>query len=745
MDDATQYRLALRATALAYVGAGWPVIPLAQVTYDGDGKKTIKPLIRWQREPASIVTTAEQVERWFGLTGKAEGLAIATGALLAIDLDEYKAAYGGVELPAGGWQEQHAGRGGGHVYLANPGGQRNTAGGLAPGVDTRGDGGLSVAAPTRCVHADGRVTQWQTVRPVSELPRVDQLPPAPEPAVRRAARERSAPGTATEVAPEAAAFSVARARDEWLSSVHGGRHETLIRYLAVLVRYRLAQGVELSALIGELQDAADEHPDAQAGEQFETVDAAISWAIDAARATPWVLKKPEGLEARFTPPDPARPAERPGALPTLSGEFWAARPVLAHLRDAAWSRRLAPDAVFHAVLARLAAGRRAVIGIDSGIEDSSLNYFAAIIGASGAGKSRAWRLAGRLLALDPDHCLTRPLGSGEGVSEAFMGVVQSIDPESMKTIKLRTQVRRNVLFELDEGQALTAMLQRSGATIGPALRSAWSGAVLGQQNADAERNRRVTDYATGLVAGFQPDAMQALIDDTHTGMPQRFAFVAATDPALPRERPDYPGALPANLSGVLEGMSANPFGSRDVEFGAMVTVPPQVTDELDAALLAVGTGAVTPAELDSQRIAMMLRFAGLLALLEGRFAVDDEDWQLAGQLWAVSAGVRDALVARAAETAERARDAADERYAARQVRTAAEVANAPAAVERIAIRLARHVHAEGALTRGPARRMLASRDRGLFDAAVELAEARGWVTTSDSKLTPGTSRPVDKS
>lgn len=304
LDDNTAYRLALRATALAYVAKGWRVIPLAQVTYDGEGNKHIRPLIKWQREPASVVTTPEQVERWFGLTGQAQGLAIATGAVLAVDLDEYKAGYAGVELPAGGWQEVHAGRGGGHVYLANPDGQRNTAGAHGSGVDTRGDGGLSVAAPTRCLHPDGRVTQWQTVRPVGELPHPATLPPAPPLAVRAAQRERSAPGTVTPMTPEAAEFSVVRGRDAWLASRHGERHTALIKYLGTLVRYRLAQGAELSALIGELQDAADEHPDAQAGEEFESVDSAIGWAVEQARATPWRIGPPEGFAARFEPPGP---------------------------------------------------------------------------------------------------------------------------------------------------------------------------------------------------------------------------------------------------------------------------------------------------------------------------------------------------------------------------------------------------------------------------------------------------------
>jgi hypothetical protein len=546
------------------------------------------------------------------------------------------------------------------------------------------------------------------------------------------------PGRPT-VKPRDEAYSIAAAkRAQWLASRAGSRHEVLMDFGGTLARVLLADGRTPDEVCDALETEVAAHPDSAV---FETAEKDVQDCVRYAMANPWVFGTPPGFDGRFAAPDPAGPAERTGALPTLSGEFWQARPVLSHLRTAAWAKRLAPDAVLHAVLARLAAGRRAAIVIDSGIEDSSLNYFAAIIGASGAGKSRAWRLASRLLDLDPDHCPTRPLGSGEGISEAFMGVVSTVDPETMKPVKLRTQIRHNVLFELDEGQSLTAMLQRSGATVGPALRSAWSGAVLGQQNADAERNRRVTGYATGLVAGFQPDAMQALIDDTHTGMPQRFAFVAAADPSLPRDRPAYPGELPGDLRGVLEGTAANPFGARDVEFGPVVTVPPEVTDELDAALLAVGTGTITPPELDSQRIAMMLRFAGLLALLEGRFAVDDEDWQLAGQLWAVSAGVRDALVTRAAETAERVRDLADGHYAVKQARAAAAVNGVDQAIERVARRLALRVRTADGLTIGQAKQALAHRDRHLFDGAVEYADARGWLDVGDDKLSPGDSRP----
>ena len=112
------------------------------------------------------------------------------------------------------------------------------------------------------------------------------------------------PGQPTPMTPEAASFAVSRARDEWLASMRGSRHTTLVEYFAVLARARLAQGAGLAAVAGELQAAADEHPDAQAGEQFETVEGLIGWAIDQARAAPWVIREAQGFEGRFAAPDP---------------------------------------------------------------------------------------------------------------------------------------------------------------------------------------------------------------------------------------------------------------------------------------------------------------------------------------------------------------------------------------------------------------------------------------------------------
>ena len=55
------------------------------------------------------------------------------------------------------------------------------------------------------------------------------------------------------------------------------------------------------------------------------------------------------------PTHPTQPAQEAQPTPfNLPAEFWDARPALAHVRAAAWSRNRSPDAVLGSVLARVA-------------------------------------------------------------------------------------------------------------------------------------------------------------------------------------------------------------------------------------------------------------------------------------------------------------------------------------------------------------------------------------------------------
>ena len=103
----------------------------------------------------------------------------------------------------------------------------------------------------------------------------------------------------------------------------------------------------------------------------------------------------------------------------LPEEFWQARPVFQHIRQAAHSRTTSADAVFHAVLARVAAQvpyqwqLPPIVG-----SPKPLSYFTISVGAPGVGKSNANEVAAELLPF-PSSVVELPAGSGEGLIEAL--------------------------------------------------------------------------------------------------------------------------------------------------------------------------------------------------------------------------------------------------------------------------------------------------------------------------------------
>ena len=178
----------------------------------------------------------------------------------------------------------------------------------------------------------------------------------------------------------------------------------------------------------------------------------------------------------------------------------------------------------------------------------SLNYFAAVIGRAGAGKSAGAAtardglpLADRGLEVADD----RPLGSGEGLAELYMGARTEDDPATGKPTKVRAQVRWNTYLYIDEGEALLDQTDRKGATISETLRRGWSGQTLGQSNASQDRTRIIPagQYRLGMVIGFQPEKAGRLLADDVGGTPQRFVFASAIDTAIPDDPPPWPGPI----------------------------------------------------------------------------------------------------------------------------------------------------------------------------------------------------------
>ena len=113
--------------------------------------------------------------------------------------------------------------------------------------------------------------------------------------------------------------------------------------------------------------------------------------------------------------------------------------------------------------------------------------------------------------------------------------------------KVKVKRYDNACFYVDEGEAITQLLQRNASTLGETLRRGFADQDLGQTNASTETTRRVKggEYALGLLIGFQPGTVLPVLEDVGPGTPQRFIFASPIDPNRPHpdQAPLWPGVL----------------------------------------------------------------------------------------------------------------------------------------------------------------------------------------------------------
>lgn len=377
---------------------------------------------------------------------------------------------------------------------------------------------------------------------------------------------------------------------------------------------------------------------------------------------PWAEPEPEPDEDPWPDTDPFDPDEHApqqstnGHAKLLPADFWDTRHVLRHVRQAAWSRNRCPDVVLYTVLARIAAMAPHDVACDTGVgSPATVNFYAAPVGGPATGKTTGVSTGCELLTPPPwlDIADQLPLGSGEGVAEVYMGTVKEKDDRG-KTVTVRKQVRHNAFFYVDEGEALTRTLERTGSTTGEALRRGWSGATLGQRNATDERTRIIhaRTYSLGMVIGFQPTTIGALLADAPAGTPQRFIYCWAADPSIPTVQPSWPGGIAWNPP------QAVPPGGYAID--------PAIRKEIHETDLARARGEADVEQLDAHSTLTKVKTALLLALLEERVEVTLDDWALAEIIWQTSCHVRDYLVARVRAEAELREQASHERAARRQ-------------------------------------------------------------------------------
>jgi hypothetical protein len=378
---------------------------------------------------------------------------------------------------------------------------------------------------------------------------------------------------------------------------------------------------------------------------------------------------------------------------TYPESFWLSRDRLNHIRIVALARRAAPDATLAAVLAQISACIPPSVRVETGIMSPIPHHlFVAPVSKSGRGKSSSVDAAGAAVKIerswstdplaDVDHSpVMLPVGepfprvgkmrTGEGIAEMFYGTVK-LPPQDGKGRPrfIRKQVRSNVLLHTDEGHSVVKFITDPKSIVGETLREAFSGQPIGQSNADESKYRFVPSgmYTLAVIVGFQVSVLADLLtgDELSKGTPQRFLFAwAKTDAGsvtreMLRELVD-PGpltvAIPTRGLRLCEALRVKVDEARIAEW-----LRP---DDADAEI----------PEIESQRVAMVARIAGLLAILDGRDEVDDEDklvvnesdWALAETMFATSCAIADLAIADRRTRASKAKQTARARTLAESI------------------------------------------------------------------------------
>lgn len=314
--------------------------------------------------------------------------------------------------------------------------------------------------------------------------------------------------------------------------------------------------------------------------------------------------------------------------------FWGRRHALRHIHTFARARRASPLATLGVVLVKAAAAVEPTVVLPPTVGTyASLNLFTALTAASGGGKGASEGAAHDAVSF-VDHAGFKlrtdcfPPGSGEGIARTFVPYLDNQDKDSDGKPKLKRRSR--AVFSAPEIDTLAALGGRRGSTLLPELRKVYSGEQIGFKNA-ADATTTPVDahsYRACLIVGVQPAKAGALLNDSDGGTPQRFVWLPADDPDAPDTPPECPEPLTVKL----------PDFSKEQR--TIVRIPQTATDEIVSHRLAVlrGTEGVDP--LDGHALLCRLKVAAALMILDGRAAVNVEDWELAGAVMRASSNTR---------------------------------------------------------------------------------------------------------
>ena len=289
------------------------------------------------------------------------------------------------------------------------------------------------------------------------------------------------------------------------------------------------------------------------------------------------------------------------------------------------ARLVSPWAVLFGVLLRVSASVPPNVQLPAVIGGrSSLNMLCAFVGRSGTGKGNSAKVAA--LAW-PVEILTRPLGSGQGIAEAFMKRSESDEIQP-------------VIFDVPEIDALSAGTKTQGSVVLPTLKCMAMGEQLGQTNATKESSRNVPahSYRACLSVGVQPGHANVLFGDTSGGTPQRFLWVPVADPNIEFGDVSDPAPLLTDMPAWVPGAD----GVVEIEYAYEEIAPTiraayiaRMHDEADA--------------LDGHALLTRCKVAALVAIMHGRTKVTESDWNMSGNVMEVSDRTRALLLQQEAD------------------------------------------------------------------------------------------------
>lgn len=723
--------------ALAYAQCGLRVLPIKP------GEKR-PPMQAWQD---AATTDKATINNWFrGLyvdhgVGLAMGLQPDGRTIFAVDIDEHDPARSGSETVEH-LERQHGplpdtvraitGAGGVHLVFAAPTEIRN--GNIGDGVDIRGHGGQIVAFPS--IHpTTGRRYEWEAgyapwEHPIAEAPdwliELARPPDAPQSPPR--------PTTPTDSSNTPADHL--RATWNWtteLTNAGWTHHHTETTGDTHWTRpgkdRREGASAVLHAPDGPFNVFTTDPSTADlrrigkpGGAGLVSITplefyAATHHAGDLAAASRVIRDGMPVIDLALAPSkiNPAT-GEIVASTRNLPADFWEARLELSVIRQAAHSRARSADAVLLFTLARLAATIPPQIRLPPIVGGAaSLNFLGSVIGTSGSGKTSAGDVARELAPINrTDVVADIPLGSGEGLAEQYFEWISEEQPDG-KRKQVKRQTKSALYMYLDEGEALGEMGNRKGATLLPTLRSAWSGATIGNTNASAETRRIVPahSYRLSLMVGFQAEHAHALLDDAAGGTPQRFVFASAVDPHIPDTAPTWPGALNMDPPSI--------FGEQHIDVAAAIAT------EIRAHNLAATRGEIIVHPLDAHQHLVRLKVAALLGYLDGRNDINPDDWELARMIMTTSRAVREWVIELARQRAL-ADELAGHRKAARREEAVSE-AVVGGALKRAARAVGKRATKVDVMSLGDIGRAIASRDKRdiSIDDVIEEATRMQWI------------------